>query len=96
MGNDQQQKARNFAHTYYFYIDKERYNSRDEMEQNEEKPKKVDDIRDFIISVPSPSELGGPQVVDLRKGRPKEENWSYLIALLIPVLIVIICFVIFR
>ena len=41
----------------------------------------------------TPSEFGGPQVVDLRKGRPKEEKWSYLIALLIPVLIFIIVMV---
>lgn len=51
---------------------------------------KHENLRDTIIPLHSPSELGGPQVVDLRKGRPKEEKWSYLIALLIPVLIFVI------
>ncbi|MBA7601730.1 hypothetical protein ES703_08810 [subsurface metagenome] len=60
------------------------------MGKREEKPK---DLKDSIIPVATPSEFGGPQVVDLRKGRPKEEKWSYLIALLIPVLIFIIVMV---
>ena len=64
------------------------------MGKREEKREVVEDPRNHIISLPSPSELGGPQVADLRKGRQKEENWSYLIALLIPILILITLLVI--
>ncbi len=66
------------------------------MGKREEKSKDVkEELKDSVIA--APAILGGgtqPLDVDLRKGRPKEEKWSYLIAFLIPVLIVVIFLVI--
>ncbi len=55
------------------------------MGKREEKQK---DLKDSIIPLPTVSE--GPQVVDLRKNRPKEENWSYLIGFLLAISIPLI------
>jgi hypothetical protein len=61
------------------------------MEEEEEKRKEVQDPRDVIIPVNPGSGLG-QDVVDLRKGRPREEKWSYLIALILGIVFVIVLF----
>lgn len=63
----------------------EEFPEEDPEEVREEKRKEVEDPRDVIIPVPNP--YGGSDVVDLRKGRPREEKWSYLIAILIAIIV---------
>lgn len=66
------------------------------MEKDEEelrKPeKRVEDIRNFVMSTPG-SEVGGPGFVDVRKHRekpPKKAKWYVLAISLVPLLILII------
>ena len=55
---------------------------------NDEEREKVEDPRDYIVPAHTYIDPGS-QVVDLRKGRPREENRSYLIALILGILFVL-------
>jgi hypothetical protein len=57
--------------------------------EEEEKREKVEDPRDYIIPAHTHTDPGS-QIVDLRKGRPMEENWSYLIALILGILFILV------
>lgn len=56
---------------------------------DDDEREKVEDPRDYII--PAHTNIDpGSQIVDLRKGRPREENRSYLIALILGILFVLV------
>jgi hypothetical protein len=51
----------------------------------------VEEVKEDLL--PVTPEGPGTERLDLKRGRPKEEKWSYVIALLIPIIIFIIVLV---